>query len=308
MVDTVFFEAEPKRRYAVLALGLSLLSIGLGHIYVGQTARGWWFALTLGMLSLIITGLAYLPPSPGVGVALIILSAVLILAWLYAGIESFVTAYRLRTIELGSRRWKLYLLLLMVDFTVGSAVHTGLGNAKWKSFYTGSGSMEPTIRAGETFAVWHGYFADHEPRRGDLATVAVPTGKQLFIKRIVGLPGDRLQMRGGHLYLDDKPVQVAPGPAADRLGSGTYAMTPFVETLPGGRRYEIGHISGAHQFDDTGAITIPAGQYFILGDNRDNSLDSRMPTIGLIPRANLRDEPTFVLWSPDLRRIGQTLD
>jgi len=157
--------------------------------------------------------------------------------------------------------------------------------------------------------VWAQYFVDHEPQRGDIATILMPQmGNTTYVKRIVGLPGDRVQMRAGLLYLNDEQVAQIPGPESDRMAENGRNLSPFIETLPDGRRYEIGRSERNGMLDDTPVFTVPADAYFVLGDNRNNSLDSRIPQVGFVNRGQLQDLALFVFWSHDWHRIGLTLE
>ncbi|MDW3117366.1 MAG: signal peptidase I [Roseovarius pacificus] len=158
-----------------------------------------------------------------------------------------------------------------------------------------------------------------EPERGDIIVFRHPVSGADFIKRLIGLPGDTVQMRGGVLYLNGEPVKVEPagtfeeefapqGPMGIRprcengvVGmGGTCIKSRFVETLPGGRSHSILNI-GPQRSDDTGVYTVPEGHYFFMGDNRDNSTDSRFPQavggVGFVPYENLIGRAGRVLFS-----------
>ena len=123
------------------------------------------------------------------------------------------------------------------------------------------------------------------PKRGDIVVFKLPSSGHVdFIKRLIGLPGDRIQVRSGQLYINDKPVAEKPvGSSIGDLPSGRGRVNILQETNPEGRTYRIQvPASGAESEGDTGVYVVPQHCYFMMGDNRDNSLDSRFDP-GLSP-------------------------
>lgn len=163
------------------------------------------------------------------------------------------------------------------------------------------------------------------PERGDVV-IATPTGKnQDYIKRVIGLPGDRIEVRGGVVILNGVPVKrTAPTPRAIPVddaspcndpkyapyrtdnpdGTATCALPIARETLPNGKSYDTIDLGYYPEVDDYPATTIPAGHVFLMGDNRDNSADSRVPLVfggfgGPVPQENLGGRAEFISFSLD---------
>ena len=138
-----------------------------------------------------------------------------------------------------------------------------------------------------------------EPERGDIAVFRLPRDPRLdYIKRVVGLPGDTVQMREGQLYLNDVAVP--------RERAGTYVATNtfgepvevpiFLETLPNGVSYRTLDADPSGPGDDTAEFVVPEGHYFMMGDNRDNSADSRF-TVGMVPLENFVGRAQIIFFS-----------
>ncbi|MGY9047628.1 signal peptidase [Puniceibacterium antarcticum] len=158
-----------------------------------------------------------------------------------------------------------------------------------------------------------------EPQRGDVVVFRHPVSGQDFIKRLIGLPGDRVQVTDGLLSINGTPVQVEPngtfeetaeaqGPQGLRprcangpVGDGGICIKEkFTETLPNGVSHDILNI-GTQGLDNTPVFTVPAGNYFFMGDNRDNSSDSRVPAItggvGFVPLENIVGRADRIVFS-----------
>lgn len=159
-----------------------------------------------------------------------------------------------------------------------------------------------------------------EPERGDVVVFRHPTRDVDFIKRVIGLPGDTVQMQGGQLILNGQPVPQTPngiftepklpqGPARslprcanEPVAEGGACEKPrFTEELPGGRSHDVLNILDNWPLDDTPVFTVPEGTYFFMGDNRDNSEDSRVPAIagglGFVPAEYLIGRADRVMFS-----------
>ncbi len=167
---------------------------------------------------------------------------------------------------------------------------------------------------GDNTRVWGG-----EPERGDIIVFRHPVQGTDFIKRLVGLPGDKIQVKDGVLYINDEPVKLeddgvfeevyeAQGPMRNRprcengvVGEGAICQKSRQrETLPNGVTHDILNITDQNS-DNTAAHTVPEGYYFFMGDNRDNSTDSRYPQavggVGFVPYENLIGRARRVVFS-----------
>ena len=204
-----------------------------------------------------------------------------------------------------------------------------------------SGSMQPTLYIGDYLVVakwpygfsrfsfpfdfppFSGRIFGHLPKRGDVVVFRHPNGQEDLIKRVIGVPGDRIELRGGELILNGRPVprtamppyklpisantacKVVPPatPTVATAGGRSYCVFPsYRETLPGGPSYTVLDQTST-EADDFGPVNVPSGRVFLMGDNRDDSLDSRFPTasegIGMVPAEDLIGRAGFTFWSTD---------
>lgn len=142
-----------------------------------------------------------------------------------------------------------------------------------------------------------------EPKRGDIAVFKLPTDNSTdYIKRVIGLPGDRIQMIDGILHINNQPVKrerIADFVTTDAWGRATTAIQ-YRETLPNGVSHNIIEREGdTGTFDNTPVFRVPAGHFFMMGDNRDNSLDSRDRSVGFVPFENFVGRAEIIFFSID---------
>lgn len=139
------------------------------------------------------------------------------------------------------------------------------------------------------------------PHRGDVAVFKLPRDPSIdFIKRIIGLPGDRIQMKDGILNINGQPVKREQlGPYFYDENGRTSTYIHYIETLPNGYQHDIIEIGDDQPLDNTAVFTVPPNTYFMMGDNRDNSADSRDPDsgVGYVPAANIVGHAEFIFFS-----------
>lgn len=142
---------------------------------------------------------------------------------------------------------------------------------------------------------------EHLPQRGDVAVFKLPTNTSIdYIKRVIGLPGDKLQMIGGQLYINKKIVPrelLGLKEYTNDFGS-TSEVVEYMETLPNDMMHIMYERDDYQSLDNTEEFTVPKGHYFMMGDNRDNSQDSRvMSQVGFVPLENFVGQAKFIFFS-----------
>ncbi|MGQ0677206.1 MAG: signal peptidase I [Rhodospirillales bacterium] len=221
--------------------------------------------------------------------------------------------------EAARRGWLMVLVaVLCVVFVYAAAAGALLAAFLWAPYANPSGAMMPALLAGDWFlvskvsypyryalpAMFSRYFPPAPPERGDVAVFKLPRDNETdYVKRIVGLPGDRVQVKGGVLHINGEPVKrerIEDLVLHDAPGNAQ-RLFQYLETLPNGRRYRILEIGDDQALtDDTQVYAVPPKHLFAMGDNRDNSQDSRfLRDVGYVPMENLVGRATTVFFSAD---------
>ncbi len=198
----------------------------------------------------------------------------------------------------------------------------GVRTFAYEPFNIPSGSMIPTLLVGDYLFVskfsygysrysfpfgivpFEGRIMESMPERGDVAVFRFPADTSVdYIKRIVGLPGDRIQVIQGVLNINGEPVEreLIEGYEINAGTAASATVLQYMETLPNGRAHPVIETRGdIGTLDNTPLYVVPEGHFFAMGDNRDGSSDSRvMASVGFVPIENLIGRAEILFWSID---------
>ncbi|WP_176247664.1 signal peptidase I [Mesorhizobium australicum] len=289
-----------------------LLWIGRGRLAVGFLSA--FIAIPLGAYVAVFSGAISLDSD-------LVRNCEAHLDWLFLAIGIFA-AVGVMAISLGPQtpRWYssgwMVVPAVLIFFAAFVLVGLSARALIYQPFSTPSGSMTPNIVAGDYVAAskWpYGYgrysmapltlpivgrVFERQPRRGDLIVFKYPKDTSLdYVKRVIGLPGERIQMVAGVVHVDGVPVdRERVGELTDEALSGNKRpVMVYRERLPNGVSYQTLDEREDGILDDTRAFTVDAGSYFVLGDNRDNSADSRV--WGTVPAENLIGRVERIYWN-----------
>ncbi len=203
-----------------------------------------------------------------------------------------------------------------------------------RPYYVPSGSMEPTLQIGDEllaskFAYGYSRYSvpfglgpssrtrllQRTPSRGDVIVFVLPRDPSVvYVKRVIGLPGDRVQMVEGRLWINgaELPLQADGTGLVEGEDGSTQSVPRYVETMPDGRKHLIFKTQWDGELDNTPVYVVPRDHLFMMGDNRDNSLDSRVPAsnggVGYVPMENLIGRADIVVGSVDYLNARSLLE
>ena len=216
------------------------------------------------------------------------------------------------------------LLSILRTIVIAGAIAFTFRSFAFEPFNIPSGSMLPTLLVGDFLFVskysygyskfsfpgsldlFSGRIGGSEPKQGDVAVFRWPKNTSIdYIKRVIGLPGDTIRMMAGRLYINGKMVErehVGTYEDTDERGVVT-RLHMYIETLPNGVKHHILERSDQDPFDNTNDFVVPPGHFFAMGDNRDNSQDSRaFSSVGYVPMENLVGRAEILFFSIDDRK------
>ena len=292
---------KPRRWWAAFLL---MLLGGAGYLYVGRPAR-YVVYLIVSVLFLVALyhGLWGWLSDPVVTMSLLVVVLLANVGFWIDGIRLAVghSGYVLRWFN----RWWVYVGCLLVSAILSFVPDLiwGLNARAVRVYSIPSVSMSPALMLGDRITADPRAYTDTDPALGDVVIFRLPNQPSIdFVKRVVGLPGDKVQMADGVLLING--VAVPRKKLADVTLPQGQSVAQFKETLPNGRSH-VTWDTGLGPADNTHEFSVPEGHYFVLGDNRDNSSDSRFASaVGFVPRENIYAHVGGVIWSKDWSRMG----
>ena len=279
---------KTKARKPIVAALLSSLTPGLGQVYNSQPFKGILFYLATFLLIILLsfTGLQF----SFFGLMAVILLALLL--WLFIVVESFISVGKVKDSAFKPyNKWYVYLIIVLLSFGIDFAladffVEDVLGIKGYRLF---SDSMKPILQKGDYIMIRLNCYRSRKPERGDLVMLKDPHNpSQKLIKRVVGLEGEKFEIRNKRVFINNRLLQEDYKVHSD---SSVYVrkLSPYDNSIR----------------DNCGPLIIPWKHCFVLGDNRDNSLDSRH--WGAIPLEDITAQALYIYLSADLVKIGRDL-
>ncbi|NOT39543.1 MAG: signal peptidase I [Alphaproteobacteria bacterium] len=285
------------RRYFWLAAPLSFFVLGLGQLYVGRIRWAAYFLVAwVAVAALLLTSV----PLTFAGFAFAYLG--LFSVYAVAGVHAGIIAWREPLIERRAyHRWYVYpTYAVIVPGAMMGVVYAVVGLGGYHPFRLASDAMAPTLRAGDYFVVKEELF---DPRYvGEV--VAYRRDDETHVHRLVAVAGDRVAVRGGRLIINGAELAVRPLCRVPAFPDGR--TVEVAEERLGNHRYAVQNLDEGSDFvREREEATLAPGQFFVMGDFRDNSMDSRM--LGAFDESQFVGRALYIIWSDDRSRIGRSL-
>jgi signal peptidase I len=289
------------RRVPWVALALSFLSAGVGHLYCGRIAKGLplYFAWILVPLCGLIAAAS--PPSATGLALLLMLPAVAVLAvYVYAAFDAWRLAYKIGS-DYSLRDYNragVYWLLIAVQIVFAIGLIAAVRGFVYEAFAVPTSSMSPTILEGDRFLARKLLPANYFPQRGDLIVYRnpMPTGAAKFVGRVVAVAGDHVEISGERVIINGNVLERDRVPQESLTLLGEQARGRVAYEVNSGRRYLVAYGDAAEdgREPEDFEATIPERHVFVLGDNRDRARDSRH--FGSVHAGDIVGYVDYVYW------------
>jgi signal peptidase I len=273
--------AKRSRKRALLASALSFLGPGVGQAFNGDWKGAVLWGATIPAIIFVSSPARLRATFRG----FITYCALQLLMSAFSAMSAFRRASRhARRNGSGQKSWLRSLgATALAGILIAAMDYAAISSATIRFYKISADSMAPTIGVGDRIAADLRYYHHRTPERGDVVVLKRPSG-MLLVKRIAALGGDVVEGREGRIFVNGKPFD-------DRHRVETHGMGTLMSRIM-----------------EFGPETIPTGKFFVLGDNRIHSWDSRSPDFGSVDRTDIRGRVLYVCWSDDLRHIGKRVE
>jgi signal peptidase I len=284
-------------RSPLIAVILSLSAAGLGQIYCGRIVRGLVIFLGTLLFAPAIVAAALLPPSTVVLVGLILALLTVLGVYVFAVVDAFRLAQGGRDLyqSMDYDHPLVYALFILVGLTYSAGGVSFIRSGVFEAFAVPSASEVPTLLPGDRVLVNKTTYQRRFVRRGEVVVFRVSSEPgMIWAKRVMALPGDTVEVKDNEVIVNGQPLPREPAPRAS-LGAAAQAVKgELFEETNAGRRYRILFAAGTKPLPDYPRAKVPDGMCFVLGDNRNNSRDSR--TIGFVALGDVLGDVQYRYW------------
>ncbi|MBU0993502.1 MAG: signal peptidase I [Proteobacteria bacterium] len=303
-------QGEEKPRRALWAGVLSVAATGLGHIYCGKIEKGLVlffisFVFAPIIASVITTG------SSGISLFAVICSVfLLVFVFFYAIIDAIIIARRMTPSYFLKEynRWYIYLTFIVVSITYPTTLANTIRDHIMQAYKIAGENMTPSILKKDYVLINKAVYRKKSPEIGDIVVFVNPNQRHLdYIKRIVAMPGDTIEMIDNVVYINDTPLMYKAANPKDIKRIEKQISGEVLIEVNRTSQYKIMLSTGTENAIDLEKTTIPNGHCFVLGDNRNNSVDSRL--FGPVPLSDVKGRVDYIyLPSESWTRFGKYRD
>ena len=283
-------------RSPLAAVILSLAATGLGQIYCGRIVRGLVMFLGSLLFAPVIVAAALLPPATVVLVGLIFALLAVLGVYVYAVVDAFRLARRRDHFQpMDYNHPLVYALFILVGLTYSAGGVYFIRSSVFEAFAVPTASDAPTLLPGDRVLVNKTTYQNRFVRRGDEVVFRVSSEPGLiWAKRVIALPGDTVEVKDNEVFVNGQLLPREPAPRASLGAAAQVVKGELFEETNAGRRYRILFATDTKPLPDYPKAKVPDGMCFVLGDNRNNSRDSR--TMGFMALGDVLGDVQYRYW------------
>ena len=283
-------------RSPLIAVILSLAATGLGQIYCGRIVRGLVMFLGSLLFAPAIVVAALLPPATIVLVGLILALLTVLGVYVFAVVDAFLLARRGHDLfqSMDYNHPLVYALFVLVGLTYSTGGLYFIRSNVFEAFAIPTASEVPTLLPGDRILVNKTTYQRRFVRRGDEVVFRVPSEGVKWVKRVIALPGDTVEVKDNEVFVNGQKLPHEPAPRASLGAAAQEVKGKLFEETNAGRRYRILFAADTQPLPDYPQAKVPDGMCFMLGDNRNKTRDSR--TTGFVALGDVLGDVQYRYW------------